>query len=347
MSSNIFNFTLFRHALLDASAISSQEAMEINNVDNIRAQSGKMRHELVSKLDRETQVLGDQIEHLKIELELRRTAGQGAASEHKVALERNAEKHQRLRWKYEKISNEDSQRCSSLGGYVSTMRTVTGPGSVYVQTIEGQACRSLHLMGVKKNQRDLMNQQAKQLIDYMREVAHTQAGEMVQLSKEMMTCAFEIGCERRTYAARCEEVLGKQRTAIAKLEVGIWNACLKNGKALRDASSETRRPLRRASVGCPMTRPFIRQDTSSIQTVVKLVVSNFARRMSSQLSDDSIGPNDQEQVADTAAAAAAFAEPGDYVGDRMEEHVAHGWNPTKMPSSARDVYLARGQAFTF
>jgi hypothetical protein len=82
---------------------------------------------------------------------------------------------------------------------------------MYVQTIEGQACRSLHLLGVKKKQRDLMNRQAQEMVQSMKRSIQDLEKEKAELSKNVMTKSFEIQCEQRDTTRRYETILKKQQ----------------------------------------------------------------------------------------------------------------------------------------
>jgi hypothetical protein len=183
-----------------------------------RKERKQVRNSIISKLESELHHVCDQIENLKIELEFRRAAGEIARADHSKKVEAITMTTDSVMWKYDKISNQDTQRRSSLGGYVSIMRGVTGPGSMYVQTIEGQACRSLHLLNVKKKQRDLMNRQAQEMVQSMKRSIQELEDENAELSKNVTTKSFEIECMKRDYARRCETVLEKQRMLIVGLE---------------------------------------------------------------------------------------------------------------------------------
>jgi hypothetical protein len=176
-----------------------------------RGERKKVRSAMIAKLEVELNHVCDQIENLKSELEFRRSAGESARADHSKKVEDSNRMTESIMWKYDKISNQDTQRRSSLGGYISIMRGVTGPGSMYVQTIEGQACRSLHLLGVKKKQRDLMNRQAQEMVQSMKRSIQDLEKEKAELSKNVMTKSFEIQCEQRDTTRRYETILKKQQ----------------------------------------------------------------------------------------------------------------------------------------
>jgi hypothetical protein len=211
-----------------------------------------VRHEIISELELRNQQLDQKLENLKLELEFRRAAGLDAAKKHKEFLDGHAERFQTLRWKYEKMLHQDIERRSSLGNYVSTMRGVTGPGSMYVHSIEGQACRSMHLYRIRKNQRDLLNRQAKEFIQHIKRTIYVHQEEKALLSKNIITRTFEVECELRSVEDRCRKVLHLQRITIDKYEAHLFRSSLGNGTAFPtiadDVSKGRCRIARRASL---------------------------------------------------------------------------------------------------
>jgi hypothetical protein len=217
-----------------------------------REERSMVKQDILSKLELENQKLDQKLESIKLELEFRRAAGLDAAKKHKEFLDEHSERFQSLKWKYEKMFHQDIERRSSLGSYVSTMRGVTGPGSMYVHSIEGQVCRSLHLYEIRRNQRDLLNRQAKELIDHINQEISAQQEEKALLSKNMMSRVFEVECELRIFEDRCRKVIQLQRIIIEKYENQLFRASLKNCTTFPvvtdDVSNGRCRVARRASL---------------------------------------------------------------------------------------------------
>mmetsp|Transcript_29694 Transcript_29694/g.49008 ORF Transcript_29694/g.49008 Transcript_29694/m.49008 type:complete len:410 (-) Transcript_29694:249-1478(-) len=221
-----------------------------------REERQAMRSSIIAKMDVGLDDLEDQLQNLNIELDFRKSATALARAEHKTKIEEKTNCNDNLKFRLNKALTQEIERRSSLGGYVSTMRGFTGPGSMYVQTIEGQACRSLHLLGVRKKQRDLMNHQANQMAHYMKRVIQEQEDITAEVSQRVMTQLFEVGCETRDYAKKCDTILKKQRLLIDKLEAVSWQAsflgtdwaCAEELSSKGAEETKSRRPRRRASI---------------------------------------------------------------------------------------------------
>lgn len=217
-----------------------------------REERSIVKQEILSKLELENQELDQKLENLKLELEFRREAGLDAAKKHKEFLDDHSERFQALKWKYEKVFHQDMERRNSLSSYVSTVRGITGPGSMYVHSVEGQVCRSLHLYEIRRNQRDLLNRQAKGLVEHMNQAISVQQGEKALLSKNIMTRVFEVECEMRCLEDRCRKVLHLQRIIIDKYTDQLFRASLKTSTTFPviadDAAPGRRRIARRASL---------------------------------------------------------------------------------------------------
>lgn len=208
----------------------------------------------MQKIETEISMLEDQVDNVRMELEFRKDAGQEAADSHSVVLMQFKEKMDKLKWALNTKMVSETRRRSSLGSYVTTMRNVAGPGSMYVQSIQGQACRAVHIVAVQKRQRDMMNHHAKSLCAYVQQQVVQMESEHADLTKNILTRHYELGCEKRELAKSYNRLLKSQEASLdgQRFTESLKTTGLTASLAVEEASlthrRTSRRPTRRASL---------------------------------------------------------------------------------------------------
>lgn len=211
------------------------------------------KEERMQKIETEISKLQDQVDNVQIELEFRKGAGQEAANAHAVVVMQFKEKMDTLKWALNTKLTSETRRRSSLGSYVTTMRSVAGPGTMYVQSIQGQACRAVHIVSVQKRQRDMMNQHAKSFCAYMQKQVVAMESEHAELTKNILTRQFELGCEKRELAKNYERLVKAQEATLdgQRFTESLRTTGLTASLAVKEASvtrTSRPRPTRRASL---------------------------------------------------------------------------------------------------
>lgn len=102
--------------------------------------------------------LDQQIDRTRKELHQLRKHNVQQKIDHRDQLEKQQQRLLALKRRLQKTLGQDLTRRSSLGTYVSTVRTVLSGESQYIQTLQGQVCRALHVLGTFQFQLDLASE---------------------------------------------------------------------------------------------------------------------------------------------------------------------------------------------
>jgi hypothetical protein len=105
-----------------------------------------------------------QIERTRKELHQLRKHNVQAKIDHNDQREKQQQRLLTLKQELQKTLGQDLTRRSSLGTYVSTVRTVLSGESEDIDTLQGQVCRALHVLATSQAQLDLASELSSCLV---------------------------------------------------------------------------------------------------------------------------------------------------------------------------------------
>jgi len=220
------------------------------------------------KLELSLNDLDERIQNARAELQFRNMAGSVVHATHAVELETIQKNHDLVRFKLVQQQGSVEQRYS-LHSYVSAIRLVskqTGqqPSSSYENNLQGQVCRSIHVLCVAKEQLRLKKEQATCLVEWMNGESRRLNDEKNQIEVELLSRVFDSTCEKRTIKEISESILKGQEAAIDNTLQAEFNPSNSRYKQEQRVEPKNRggRIQRRASLG-PSDTCFVVMEHSS------------------------------------------------------------------------------------
>ena len=163
--------------------------------------------------------LDRKLELVRVELlQLRRTNAQQRIQHQRQRNEKEHKIHN-LETRIRKAFSRDLTRRSSLGTYVSTVRTVLDGESQYIQALQGQICRALHMLGTYQGQVDQTTKLSSALVLLMKTQSSIQQEETTTMTIGLLNQIAKTDQTQFELQTAYSAVVSRQTILIAALQL--------------------------------------------------------------------------------------------------------------------------------